>query len=168
MNLILETLAVKGPRNAIPSLHMTWVLLVWWNSKRLAWWIRVVALAFVIFTVLATLGIGEHYFVDLVVAFPFALMVQSMCLYSVSLQQSCRRTALLFGTFASLTWMALISFATPFFWISPVIPWAMVTVTIFVSSFLARRLQSAEVGKARVQAEQLEAVAEARQLVVTV
>jgi PAP2 superfamily protein len=167
MNLILETLAVKGPRNAIPSLHMTWVLLVWWNSKRLAWWIRAVALAFVIFTVLATLGIGEHYLVDLVVAFPFALMVQSLCLYSVPLQQRCRRTALLFGTFASLAWMALLSFATPFFWISPVIPWAMVIATISASSFLARRLQSTEVGKAGVQGDQSEAIAEARPLVVT-
>lgn len=167
MNLILETLAVKGPRNAIPSLHMTWVLLIWWNSRRLARWIRLVALAFVIFTVLATLGIGEHYFVDLVVAFPFALMVQSLCLYSVPLQQSWRRAALLFGTFVSLAWMGLVSFATPFFWISPVIPWAMVIATISASSFLAHRLQSAEAGKARVQGEQLEAVAEARPLVVT-
>ncbi|MGA7632919.1 MAG: phosphatase PAP2 family protein [Terriglobales bacterium] len=162
MNLILETLAVKGPRNAIPSLHMTWVLLVWWNSKGLARWIRAVALAFVIFTVLATLGIGEHYFVDLIVAFPFALMVQSLCLYSVSLRQSCRGTALLFGTLVSLAWMALVSFATPFFWLSPVIPWTMVIATISASSFLAHRLQSAEVGKTRVQ---LEAVAEARPLV---
>jgi|HubBroStandDraft_1064217.scaffolds.fasta_scaffold18407_2 hypothetical protein len=164
MNLILETLAVKGPRNAIPSLHMTWVLLVWWNSKGLAWWIRAVALAFVIFTVLATLGIGEHYFVDLIVAFPFALMVQSLCLYSVSLRQSCRGTALLFGTLVSLAWMALVSFATPFFWLSPVVPWTMVIATISASSFLAHRLQSAEVGKTRVQ---LEAVAEARPLIVT-
>jgi len=164
MNLILETLAVKGPRNAIPSLHMTWVLLVWWNSKGLARWIRAVALAFVVFTVLATLGIGEHYFVDLIVAFPFALMVQSLCLYSVSLRQSCRGTALLFGTLVSLAWMALVSFATPFFWLSPVIPWTMVIATISASSFLAHRLQSAEVGKTRVQ---LEAVAEARPLIVT-
>jgi hypothetical protein len=164
MNLILETLAVKGPRNAIPSLHMTWVLLVWWNSKGLARWIRAVALAFVIFTVLATLGIGEHYFVDLIVAFPFALMVQSLCLYSVSLRQSCRGTALLFGTLVSLAWMALVSFATPFFWLSPVVPWTMVIATISASSFLAHRLQSAEVGKTRVQ---LEAVAEARPLIVT-
>jgi hypothetical protein len=164
MNLILETLAVKGPRNAIPSLHMAWVLLVWWNSKGLARWIRVVALAFVIFTVLATLGIGEHYFVDLVVAFPFALMVQSLCRYSVPLQHSGRRTALLFGTFVSLIWMALLSFATPFFWVSAVIPWAMVIATISVSSFLAQRLQSAAVGTERVQ---LKLGAEARPLTAT-
>ncbi len=153
MNLILETLAVKGPRNAIPSLHMAWLLLIWWNSKGLARWIRLVALAFVIFTVLATLGIGEHYFVDLVVAFPFALMVQSLCRYSLPLHHSCRRTALLFGTLVSLAWMALLSFATPLFWASPVVPWAMVIATVSLSSFLAQRLQSAEVWTERVEFE---------------
>jgi hypothetical protein len=153
MNLILETIPAKGARNAIPSLHMAWVLLIWWNSKGLARWIRVVALAFVIFTVLTTLGIGEHYFVDLVVAFPFALMVQSLCLYPLPFQHSCRRAAFLFGTFATLAWMAVLSFATPLFWISPVIPWAMVIATILVSSWLAHRLQSLEFGNERVQME---------------
>jgi hypothetical protein len=164
MHLILETLPVKGPRNAIPSLHMAWVLLVWWNSKGLARWIRAVALAFVIFTVLATLGTGEHYFVDLVVAFPFALMVQSICLYPLPFQHGCRRAAFLFGILASLGWMAAVSFATPLFWISPVIPWAMVIATIFVSSLLVHRLQHAEFGKQQLQ---LEVVAEASLQTVT-
>jgi len=153
MNLVLETIPAKGARNAIPSLHMAWVLLIWWNSKGLARWIRAVALAFVIFTVLATLGMGEHYFVDLVVAFPFALMMQSLCLYPLPFQHGYRRAAFLSGTLATLAWMAALSFATPLFWISPVIPWAMVIATIFVSSWLAHRLQSAEFGKERVQLE---------------
>jgi hypothetical protein len=144
MHMVLETIPLKGARNAIPSLHMAWVLLAWWNSKRLSRWIRVVALAFVIFTVLATLGIGEHYFVDLVVAFPFALMVQALCLYPLPFKSGSRRVAFLFGTFASLAWMALISFATLFFWISPVIPWAMVIATISVSILLMHHLQNAE------------------------
>lgn len=152
MHMALETVPLKGARNAIPSLHMAWALLVWWNSKVLARWIRVIALAFVIFTVLSTLGTGEHYFVDLVVAFPFAVMVQALCLYRLPFKYGARRVAFLFGTFASLAWMALISFATPFFWISPVIPWAMVIATISVSSLLMHRLQNAEFTNERVQA----------------
>jgi hypothetical protein len=97
MHLVLETIPVKGARNAIPSLHMAWVLLVWWNSKGLSRWIRIIALAFVIFTVLATLGTGEHYFVDLVAAFPFALMVQALCLYPLPFKYGSRRAAFLFG-----------------------------------------------------------------------
>lgn len=144
MHLLLETVPVKGARNAIPSLHMAWVLLVWWNSKGLSRWIRAIALAFVIFTVFATLGTGEHYFVDLVVAFPFALMVQALCQYPLPFQSGPRRVAFLFGVFASLAWMALLSFATPFFWISPVIPWAMVLATISISILLVHRLQNTE------------------------
>jgi PAP2 superfamily len=143
MHLVLETIPLKGARNAIPSLHMAWVLLVWWNSKGLAQWIRVVALAFVWFTVMATLGTGEHYFVDLVVAFPFALMVQALCMYRLPIRYGPRRVAFLFGTFASLAWMGLVSFATPWFWISPVIPWTMVVATISLSSWLIDRLQHA-------------------------
>jgi hypothetical protein len=153
MHLVLETIPLKGPRNAIPSLHMAWVLLIWWNSKGLSRWIRVIALAFAIFTVLATLGTGEHYFVDLVVAFPFALMVQALCLYPLPFKSGSRRAAFLFGTFASLAWMALISFATPFFWISPVIPWAMVIATISFSTLLMHRMQNVELTNERVQWE---------------
>ncbi|HXM11795.1 MAG TPA: phosphatase PAP2 family protein [Terriglobales bacterium] len=141
-DLVLQTIPVKGARNAIPSLHMAWVLLIWWNSKGLSRWVRGIALAFVIFTFLATLGIGEHYFVDLVVAFPFALMVQALCWYRLPFQNGSRRQAFLFGTFASLAWMALVSFATPFFWISPVIPWAMVIGTVSISIFLMHHLQN--------------------------
>ena len=155
MHLVLETVPVKGARNAIPSLHMAWVLLVWWNSKGLARWIRAIALAFVVFTVLATLGTGEHYFVDLVVAFPFALMVQALCSYPLPFKYGPRRVAFLFGTFASLAWMALLSFATPFFWISPVAPWAMVVATISVSPWLMQRLQNAEFTTERAPSESL-------------
>ncbi len=164
MHLVLETAPVKGARNAIPSLHMAWALLAWWNSKGLARWIRVIALAFVMFTVLATLGTGEHYFVDLVVAFPFALMVQALCLYSLPFKYGARRVALLFGAFASLAWMALVSFATPFFWISPVIPWAMAMATISISGWLLHRLQNAEFTNERVR---WEIAAKARPLVTT-
>jgi PAP2 superfamily len=142
--MVLETIALKGARNAIPSLHMSWVLLIWWNSKGLALWIRSVASAFVIFTVMATLGTGEHYFVDLVVAFPFALMVQALCLYPVPFSSGARRTAFLFGAFASLGWMALVSFGNTFFWLSPVIPWTLVIATIAVSVWLVQQLQNAE------------------------
>lgn len=168
MRMVLETVPLKGARNAIPSLHMAWALLVWWNSKGLSRWIRVIALAFVIFTVLATLGTGEHYFVDLVVAFPFALLVQALCLYPLPFKYGARRVAFLFGTFASLAWMALISFATPFFWISPVIPWAMVIATISVSSLLVHRLQNAEFTNERVQATGRRKAADARKAEVSV
>lgn len=140
MRLAVVPVVIAGARNAIPSLHMTWVLLIWWNSKGLALWVRAIALAFVWFTVLATLGTGEHYLIDLVVAFPFSLMVQGLCWYSLPFTGGPRRAAFLFGTFVTLAWLSLLSFATKLFWVSPVLPWAMIGGTIAPSVFLWHRL----------------------------
>jgi len=144
MRLKLETVRIPhDPRNAIPSLHMAWVLLVWWSSRKLQLWIRGIAFAFLAFTAVATMGIGEHYFVDVVVAYPFALMVVAICSYTLPFDNRHRRMALLWGTFATLSWFTLLTFATPFFWITPLLPWFSVIVTIAVTVLLQQRLQIA-------------------------
>lgn len=140
MRMNVAPVLLKGARNAIPSLHMTWVLLVWWNSRGLARWVRAIALLFLIFTAMATVGTGEHYFIDLVVAFPFSLMVQSLCSYSLPFRTGERKTSFLFGTFTTLVWLALLSFSTSLFWSSPVVPWGMIVVTVAPSTLLWHRL----------------------------
>ncbi|MBV9182033.1 MAG: phosphatase PAP2 family protein, partial [Acidobacteria bacterium] len=143
LHMPLTAVAIPGARNAIPSLHMTWVLLIWWNSKGLSPWIRAIACTFVWATVLATMGTGEHYFIDLVVALPFSLLVQGLSSLSLPLRAGPRRVSILFGTFAMLLWLALLSFATRLFWTSPVLPWTMVAVTLGASLTLWRRLLDA-------------------------
>jgi hypothetical protein len=143
MRMNVVPVLIKGARNAIPSLHMTWVLLVWWNSRGLARWVRAIALIFVALTVLATLGTGEHYFIDLVVAFPFSLMVQALCSYSLPLREGERRNALLIGSFSTLLWLALLSFSVKIFWSSPVVPWTLIVATISASVYFWQRLLSA-------------------------
>lgn len=57
-----------APRNCVPSLHLTWALLcVVYVAPRWRW----MAATFAALTALATLGTGEHYLVDLVVAVPY-------------------------------------------------------------------------------------------------
>ncbi|HEY6368941.1 MAG TPA: phosphatase PAP2 family protein [Candidatus Sulfotelmatobacter sp.] len=143
MRMNVVPLALKGARNAIPSLHMAWVLLVWWNSRGLARWVRAIAMVFVVLTVMATLGSGEHYFIDLVVAFPFSLMVQALCSYSLPFRSGARRDAFLFGTFVTLIWLALLSFTSSIFWSSPVVPWAMVVATVAPAIVFWNRLMHA-------------------------
>jgi hypothetical protein len=63
--------------NAMPSLHFTWALLVLWTARELGPWAVGLAVAFVSLTGLATVGFGEHYFIDLVVAVPLAMWVES-------------------------------------------------------------------------------------------
>jgi hypothetical protein len=153
MHLNLIPIVLKGARNAIPSLHMTWVLLIWMNSKGLRLWVRAIALVFLVLTLLATLGTGEHYFVDLVVAFPFSLLVQALCSYSIPLRSPERRFALLFGAFTTLVWLALLSFSTNVFWMSPVVPWFMIAATVLPSIFFWHRLMNPEVQEKLITAK---------------
>lgn len=61
-----------APRNCVPSLHMTWALLC---ALYIAPRFRPVAIVFAVMTALATLGTGEHYLIDLIVALPFTAAI---------------------------------------------------------------------------------------------
>jgi hypothetical protein len=159
--LLLEPIAIVGARNAIPSLHMAWTLLAWWYSRGLSWIERAIALTFLVFTAVATLGTGEHYFVDLVVAFPFALMIQALCEYQVSWKDGRRLQAACIGLATVLTWLAALRFANRLFWISPVIPWAMVAGTLAVVEIRRRELRMAAERQPQMPRPAVELVPEA-------
>jgi hypothetical protein len=127
---VLEPITIQGPRNAMPSLHMAWMLLAWWYSRGLSLWERAIVFAFLALTVVATLGTGEHWFADLIVAFPFALLIQATCAYTLSWKDVHRLTAFFFGLFVTLAWLVTLRFGAGFFWTSPVIPWALVAATV--------------------------------------
>lgn len=138
--LFLEPVAIAGPPNAIPSLHMGWVLLVWWYSRGLSWWERCIAFAFLFFTVLATMGTGEHYCIDLVVAFPFALLVEAICTFSLSVMERTRLISILLGAFGTFAWLMLLRHATKLFWISPIVPWLACIFTVSLSLICEQQL----------------------------
>ncbi len=139
--MVLEPIASTGVENAMPSLHMAWTLLAWWYSRGLSKWERSIAFAFVGFTVLATLGTGEHYFIDLIVAFPFALMIQSLCAYQLPWRNSARVAAFLFGAGTTFAWLAGLRYANHLFWVSPVIPWSLVIATVAVTEIRRAKFQ---------------------------
>ena len=68
---------IAAPANAMPSLHCSAALLIWWNSRH---WRpgRYLAPVFLALTLLATIGLGEHYVIDLIVAVPYALFIQAL------------------------------------------------------------------------------------------
>ncbi len=141
--LLLEPVLLAGLRNAIPSLHMAWVLLAWWYCRGLSWWTKGVVLAFVFFTVLATLGSGEHYLVDLVVAFPFCLMIRGLFAFSLSWRAAQRLVPILLGLSMVLLWLFLLRFANRLFWTSPAVPWILVVATLVASIFYEWQLAGA-------------------------
>jgi hypothetical protein len=71
----LITVDSTAMRNAVPSLHFTWTLLLLWMARNARVWVRWIALAFVVLTFVATMALGQHYFVDLIVALPFTIAV---------------------------------------------------------------------------------------------
>ena len=142
-HLLREPIAVKGVQNAIPSLHMAWVLLAWWYSRGLSVGERGMALTFVAFTAFATLGTGEHYFIDLVVAYPFSVMIQSWCAIPLRWAARERLTGMVYGLLVTLAWLLALDHAPNVFWFSPVIPWACCLLTVASAIFLHRKLEAA-------------------------
>jgi len=105
-SLGLVPVDVTRPRNCVPSLHVAWVLLLYWYSQGSRSWIRLMSIAFLLLTSISALGFGEHYAVDLVVALPFSLAIYAALSTSGSLQGrafiSCVGAAFLVG------WLALL------------------------------------------------------------
>ena len=139
-HLLLEPVAIAGPRNAIPSLHMAWVLLAWWYSRKLSGWERAIAMFYVIFVGLATVGTGEHYFIDLVVAVPFALFIEALFAYEFPPLQSKRLNPIAFGLLATLAWLAALRFTPHVFWFSPALSWTLCILTIAFGLYFESRL----------------------------
>jgi hypothetical protein len=140
--LLLEPIPAPGFRNAMPSLHIAWVLLAWWFSRGLSAWERSIALVFVMFTVIATLGSGEHYFIDLIVGCAFGLFIYSLCQFPLGWNRQ-RATALGVGLGLTLAWFAALRFGVKFFWLSPILPWLACAATVAAVFFLQNRLDAA-------------------------
>jgi hypothetical protein len=146
-HLLIEPIPVAGLRNCMPSLHMGWVLLAWWYSRGLSVWERGIAMAFVVFTAFATMGTGEHYSIDLVVAFPFAVFLQGLCALGLRWNDRTRVAAIVYGLVLTLAWIGALRFEPKLFWASPVIPWACCVLTIASAIFVQRSLEAALSGR---------------------
>jgi len=138
--LLIEPIALAGPRNAIPSLHMGWVLLAWWFSRGLSLAERAIVAFFVLFTIFSTMGTGEHYFIDLIAAFPFALLIEALCLYERPWRSSPRLVSALFSLSLILSWFAVLRCAPHIFLLSPLLPWLACILTVASCSFFDRSL----------------------------
>jgi PAP2 superfamily len=133
----------KFPRNGMPSLHLASVLVAYWHAKPYGPWARAAAGLFVAGTFLATMGLGEHYLVDLVVAAPFTLAVHAACTPRWPGIRREQATAFLGATGLVLAWYGLLTFGIPLLLWSPVITWAVTLTTVAAVVLLERRLARA-------------------------
>jgi hypothetical protein len=125
-------------RNAMPSLHFGSVLLALWLSRPLGRWPRLVARIIVAGTALATLGLGEHYAIDLVVALPFTLTLYALTLRDAPV--SARRHAALIGAALVALWYVLLFTATSALGRAPLLLWPLTLATVASVWILERRL----------------------------
>jgi hypothetical protein len=132
-------------RNAMPSLHMTWALLMAFNCKPFSRLVRAAAVIYVFATVLGTMGTGEHYFIDLVVAFPFAVTIQALAIRSVPLKSRNRLFPLVGGATLTLLWLVLLRFAIPLFWLwTPLVPWLCIISSTALTALWMKQILSVE------------------------
>ncbi len=137
----MQTVGIpQGPRNAMPSLHFACALLVWWNSRTWRLWGRALAGLFLVLTVLATMGLGEHYFIDLVVALPFTVAMTAATTRSVPMVSIERRLALFGGGALTMAWLVLLRSGVNWAHVLPAFSWSMVVVTLVLSIALEQRL----------------------------
>lgn len=139
--LPIQALTIGGPRNAFPSLHLGWALLACWYAEGLSRWTRLAFFFFFIATVISTLGLGEHFFIDLIAAFPFALIVHAACLPNVPFSDPRRVIPLVSGLGMMVGWMALLRWGLSLVWINPAVPWLLAAMTVAVTVFLQQRMR---------------------------
>jgi hypothetical protein len=138
-DLTIQPVSLAGhPRNAMPSLHFACALLLWWNAAALPRLWRTLAAVFLAMTFLGTIGFGEHYLVDLVVAVPFAMAMQAACLQSASWAWTERRVA--FSGAALLTVGSIVALRLGLFQGSFALSWCGVLATLGLSLWWKRAL----------------------------
>jgi hypothetical protein len=126
------------PRNCMPSLHCAWGFLFIWNPlvcpPMLRWCLR----TFAALTVISAIEIGRHWFIDIVVALPLAVAVQSLCDTRFSWHDPRRLVPILGGATLIAFWFVALQSE----WFVADSPgwfrWATMAATILVSIYLLR------------------------------
>jgi hypothetical protein len=131
---------VGVPRNCMPSLHAVWAYLIVFATRGLRRAIRSAAFAYAALTLVAAIEIGRHWFIDLVVAFPFAVAVQALVTTSIPLRTPERLAATVGGAALAAGLIGLM-YAQPLrFPLSEAIHWLAMIVALAVAAVLWRRL----------------------------
>jgi hypothetical protein len=102
----------------MPSVHFAWALLAAVKARRLSGISQMLFTTFAALTAFATIALGEHYLIDLVVAVPFTLAIHAACDRDRPSLVS-RRQAVVFGAVATSLWFLFLRLWTPPSAISP-------------------------------------------------
>ena len=109
---LVDVTTIEDPRNCMPSLHVAWALLVYWHARALGRRARAAGAIWLVSTIFATLAMGQHYFVDLVVAVPFAALIDALA-GTTPRKTSARRQLIATAGVLLAIWYAILLLAPP-------------------------------------------------------
>lgn len=129
-----DLLAVPpAPRNGMPSMHFGWALLMWMHASFIGRGMRALFAVLAGLMFLATLGLGQHYLVDLVAAPPAIVALQALCATSLGWANRERRRALVVGGMLTLAWILAVRYGIGLFEALPGLTWAAIVATVVAS-----------------------------------
>ncbi len=143
-------------RNCMPSLHFASALGCYWILRDARRIYRAVAGVFLVGTFFATLALGEHYLIDLIVAVPFTLAFLAGWVHTLPWSVAERRAAVIGGCLLTGTWMGLLRWGGSLLLGSRAVVWALTGVTLGISLLLHERLVRA-ISKSRAGVSTAEA-----------
>lgn len=127
-------------RNGVPSLHTAWALLLFWHAQSRGPKLAAFGAAWLAITLLATLGLGEHYVVDLFIGVAFAVAVDAAVSSAVPLADPARLRPIVVGAGLTLAWILILRNAAPFMERQRGLTWALSIVTVALPLWLHREL----------------------------
>lgn len=93
-------------RNSIPSLHTTWSLLIYWHARPHGLRPRLFGAAWVVLTILAMLGLGEHFLADVAITIPFAVAMRAVL--ATQTEARARQIAFAVGALFYFGWVGIL------------------------------------------------------------
>jgi hypothetical protein len=131
----------RHPRNDMPSMHFSWAVMTFLFTRGFPAPARMCAAAFVLFTACATIGFGEHYLMDLIVATSLVLFVRGLTAARVSWRCPERLRAATIGLAVLSAWIAAIRSHAP---IEPRLSALFSLATVLAAVSFERALARAE------------------------
>lgn len=150
--LVTGQLSATAPRNCMPSLHTAYAIMAFLSTRGANVFFQFMVGIMSALVATATLGLGEHYLIDLVLAFPLVLLFRAVSTTKIPLVSRERMLSLIMPAFLLLIWGGAVRGA----WVLPPIKGFVVlamVATVGGSLFLERRLNFIESRKG-ISAEQ--------------
>ena len=156
VDLGLAPFAPESPRNAMPSLHAAWAIMLVRSTAGARRAVRYTAMIFAALTAIATIGSGEHYLIDLIAAVPFMIALEAATAHRY-IGPKTRIVPLSLGVSLYLAWVLAVrggGIAVPFLYAHPLIMWLAVVLTVALPAGVALRpVMRFDAASARVEAD---------------